>query len=465
MEILEYYTERQKDKNWVEKYQSTSSKNHGKTFKFKNTNFRKLTTFIQSFDKFKRNNQLNREEWEKHITHGQEIDKQYVVNMRRSKLFSIKNQSHVLTKKGESFENFSIKNLSENDKWIITYLYLLNSYFELIPNYILKEVELLNESLNDFGIQIDNIQDDILKLLNMKKVKKEDLFDSDIFWLITFNNDIHFINLFVEATEIEKFNLKKHVLDKLREKSESDLLVYKFKASGQYTVNMFLDDLKIIYMTNIIFKNLKNPFEIFYNNILEEYSKIYNTNSHEIYRYINAEKDVFDIILREASGQEIYEVSGLNYVFSDFNQTVHESNQNLDSTSLKDVNRIRIVNNALKKIALDLSNYHCILEPLFGCNYFTSKESGKNYLEIHHLIPREFSNEFEESIEVVSNYVPLCPHCHKLIHHASDRERVTAIRFLFNLRSEELHNSGLKTDFDILSDFYKLNQKNSHQNA
>ncbi|MBE7075446.1 MAG: hypothetical protein E7375_00040 [Clostridiales bacterium] len=100
------------------------------------------------------------------------------------------------------------------------------------------------------------------------------------------------------------------------------------------------------------------------------------------------------------------------------------------------------------------------------CKYFTSKEENQNYLEIHHLVPREFSYEFDTSIEFVDNYIPLCPHCHRKIHKAVDRERIPMINFLFNIKKDKFkENNLLKTvndknlDIKLLHKFYHVNEE------
>lgn len=462
MTILDYYIERQKNKDWVEKFQSTSSKKKGKFFSFKNTNFRKITTFIHAFNQFRSNHEIDRNEWGKHSSHGQEVDKQYVVNMRRSKLFSKKNDLYIFTKKGISFNRFLDLETTEEERWIISFLYLLNSYFELIPNYIIKKVDDFFYKINGFNIESYVFLDDIQKLISSKK-NKQNLFSSDVFWILTFFEDVDFLTLFINSSENDRSDFKKYVISMLENNNENDIIVKKYKPGGQYTVNMFVDDLKIIFYGYYIRQNMNYPFEIFYREIIEIFSSNHTINTRKTLNFIFQEKDVFYQILDDLNIENtdlIYDYSSRSKVDENI---VNELQENLDVTSFADVRKQRAASGLLKKVALQKNDYKCVLEPLFGCNYFTSRESGENYLEIHHFIPREFSNEFENSIEVVSNYIPLCPHCHKLIHHASDRERAAAIRYLFNLRNNELFDLGLEIDFETIKDFYKLNNsKTSH---
>lgn len=80
----------------------------------------------------------------------------------------------------------------------------------------------------------------------------------------------------------------------------------------------------------------------------------------------------------------------------------------------------------------------------------------KKYLEVHHFIPREFSNEFVNSIEVIENYVCLCPHCHRLLHHAIDSEKSAAIKKLYDDRIEALKSKGLEINLKTIKRFYNF---------
>lgn len=90
------------------------------------------------------------------------------------------------------------------------------------------------------------------------------------------------------------------------------------------------------------------------------------------------------------------------------------------------------------------------------CTYFTSKETHKNYLEIHHFIPKEFANDFDKSIEILENYVVLCPKCHRKIHLAEDKERKHMINKLFNERVDLLSAKGIKIEKEQIYRYYNI---------
>ena len=98
------------------------------------------------------------------------------------------------------------------------------------------------------------------------------------------------------------------------------------------------------------------------------------------------------------------------------------------------------------------------MEEIELCKYFTAKETHQNYLEIHHLIPREFANDFEISIEDIRNYIALCPNCHRKIHLAEDGERKHLINKLYNDRKEKLNKYGIDIDVQTLYSYYKIDK-------
>lgn len=117
-----------------------------------------------------------------------------------------------------------------------------------------------------------------------------------------------------------------------------------------------------------------------------------------------------------------------------------------------------------KKQVLENYGYDCFLSKLRGCKklYFTSPLTNKNYLEIHHFLPRKYKNYIEGGVEFFENYIPLCPSCHRMIHHATDIERRTILNYILNenkvvkekVDSISLEKSTLENDtIEVLYDF------------
>ena len=128
----------------------------------------------------------------------------------------------------------------------------------------------------------------------------------------------------------------------------------------------------------------------------------------------------------------------------------------IDDTTIVGKQMLKNIFAIRKKIAREKSNYKCELEEYKGCRYFTSKTTNHNYVEVHHFVPREFRNNYENSIDVLANYITLCPHCHKMIHLATDRERIDAIRYIFNQRKDRLESCGLHVELKDLLNYYNI---------
>ncbi len=130
----------------------------------------------------------------------------------------------------------------------------------------------------------------------------------------------------------------------------------------------------------------------------------------------------------------------------------------IDETSETGRLKVKAIYNLRKKQARLLSKYTCALEKINNCRpiYFTAKMTEKNYLELHHLIPREFRNDFSYSIEALANYITLCPRCHRQIHLAVDRERKHLINALYEQRKDRLAIVGLKLELNEIYDYYRI---------
>ena len=111
--ILDYFKERSKDKNWYNKYFSCSKNNFGNTFKYISTNFRDLFSFVDVFKKFYDYNGLERSQWTISKKTGQEEAKQWITNMTQSKLFKKDKTVFNLTEKGKAFYDFVSQNFNQ----------------------------------------------------------------------------------------------------------------------------------------------------------------------------------------------------------------------------------------------------------------------------------------------------------------------------------------------------------------
>lgn len=469
--ILDYYLEQSKNPNYLEEFRSTSDLKSGKTFWHINVNFRSLNSFIDTFSKFEKYDSKDRSTWDVYSNKEQKA-KHWTVRMQQSKLFRRFKGIYVRTAKGEAFADFvNITkdpqfHLTDNEKWIILYYFMLNSYFNLKPNYIIKRsLEVFDILLsNNFTIQY--LKQSFIELLKKgEDISREELFKLDAFWIITFAKDNDFLSLYQSASISEKEDLFKYVIaaskgTKDEIKNRNDLISWKYVSGGQYLPSTFYDDVKTLFITYFSTRlNNPDPYT-FLNNICEIHGYFSEINSKKIKEFVTLHIDIFETIFNEAILNKTID-STLNDIEEGLseNESVEDINENkVDDTTTKSNQQLRKTSQILKRIAKERANNKCELEMLNSCKYFTSKESGNNYLEIHHLIPFEFSNDFENSLEVIENYIALCPHCHRLLHFGVDRERIAALSFLYNLRKDALAKKGLNITLKELLAYYGVDE-------
>jgi hypothetical protein len=459
MKLFDYYLLKNNSKSWVEEYQSTSSKKSGKTFSFYNTNFRTISSFYDIFTKFENYVNVPRNEWE--LTKvNQEKAKQWIVNLQQSKLYSKKDGYFTFSKKGMAYKNLINSNLNEDEKWIINLIFLIDSYFENKPNYLLYKVNYFNNKLLESKYQLSDFLDLLNQAIKKSKYSTTELFKLRIFWIITFYKDSDIHDFIQNATDEELENISKYIEIQRLKVNSNDCIGHKFKNSGQYNTNSFLDDMKILYFVNFIIQNnlLAFEFDYFVEALIFEYKKFRIVDKRKIIDFFKQEQDVFFEIFDDLRGvkSSIFDENEDFQVISNtppIDLEIFNKEKNIRKVQIETYRRVSSI---LKKQAKELTSYNCYLKDLNNCRYFTSRQNSKNYLEIHHLIPIEFSNDFEISLDFVENYIPLCPHCHRLIHFGEDNERKSSLTFLFNKRIKLISNFIKDFNLEKLFSYYDV---------
>lgn len=74
-------------------------------------------------------------------------------------------------------------------------------------------------------------------------------------------------------------------------------------------------------------------------------------------------------------------------------------------------------------------------------------------MEPHHLIPLEFQDYFEYSLDVEANIISLCSNCHNEIHYGENYKELITI--LYNERKEQLNKCGLVVSLEELYKMYE----------
>lgn len=216
------------------------------------------------------------------------------------------------------------------------------------------------------------------------------------------------------------------------------------------------DSAMILYLTKMIINKHCNTFDNFIYGLLGIYGDLYSINKSQIRQFIfnpdniSVFERIFDIL---------YDINhDIAVLDTDVRCITINDKGEFDTTDEDGAKKSDAFTEALKRLVKINSGYKCVLEVLGNCKYFTAKESGENYLEVHHFIPRAFSNDFENSIEIKDNYVPLCPFCHRKIHLAVDRERIELVNYIYNLRKDKLKEYGLIPECEKIDnkDFLKI---------
>lgn len=469
MKLLDLYKELNKNNDFFDYYVSTSSKKGGKVFSFISTNYRGILTksgqelqgFAKGFSIIEKVEGITRSDWQHRTKANQEVEKQHVVNMRKSELFRVVNDAYEKTSRGIVFKKMIDSNtLSYDEKKLLCLLLLLPGYFSDTPNYILEQTKLFYNECNKSGyedIEILNLQKNFVKN-NCKETFN--IYHDDYTYLDSFYqnfNDIDFLKIFKESSEEEKKELKEYIVSNYTNKKYNCIISKKFKPGGNYTRNMIVDNALIMCIAKQIIEDKTVHFDIFIKNLLSSYKDLYDIDENKIKAFIydtDKNNSVFHVIFYKIKNIPIPLLS----VEKDLTTAEIQELSSSDSTDINGVSDLNIVSSTLKKLAKLNSGYKCILEECEMCKYFTAKESNNNYLEIHHLIPREFANDFDYPIETIENYIALCPNCHRKIHLAIDSERKHMINILFNQRKDLLRKKGLIIDQKQLYKYYRIDE-------
>ena len=103
-----------------------------------------------------------------------------------------------------------------------------------------------------------------------------------------------------------------------------------------------------------------------------------------------------------------------------------------------------------KRNALLHAGYKCEFDG--GHKSFISKATGLPYMEAHHLIPMEYYNNFDVSIDVEENIISLCSNCHREIHHGKDASVI--VKKLYEQRKPYLQKAGIDISLNQLLVWY-----------
>ena len=112
-----------------------------------------------------------------------------------------------------------------------------------------------------------------------------------------------------------------------------------------------------------------------------------------------------------------------------------------------------------KKNALLHAGYKCEFDK--NHKSFICRSTGLPYMEAHHLIPIEYYDNFDVSIDIEENIVSLCSNCHREIHHGEEAAEI--VKKLFNERNLYLRKAGINISLDQLLMWYGVKDPDIHR--
>lgn len=93
---------------------------------------------------------------------------------------------------------------------------------------------------------------------------------------------------------------------------------------------------------------------------------------------------------------------------------------------------------SLVKKRMELSRYMC--EYSENHKLFVARSTGSRYVEVHHIIPLNFQDEFaSKKLDNINNLYSLCPYCHAAVHHAEGRVARKLLSKMYDDRSVGSH--------------------------
>lgn len=144
---------------------------------------------------------------------------------------------------------------------------------------------------------------------------------------------------------------------------------------------------------------------------------------------------IYDDEYEESLKRKTLKDNESDYVYKNVSPKVKELEERGDGIATPRYKRdAKVAENALAH-----AHYRCECNP--NHKTFIRKNSDKPYTESHHLIPMQYSNQFDYSLDTEVNIVSLCSNCHNLIHYGKDADKL--IKLLYKSRSKYLEMAGI----------------------
>ncbi|QIW62043.1 McrB family protein [Mycoplasmopsis gallinacea] len=290
MRLLDFYLNKNEDKEWFEEFSSSSDDCSGKFLSCFNVNFRSIKSFYTQLQTFENKLGLKREEWKDYQKKGQERDKHRINSLINAGFIELKDNKYNITKKGEElFRIYKNPLLTENEKRLLNFMLFVN-YSKKNNEYdLIKRTLKLESVLTKQDFNINKLLVELKKSINL--TTKEDFVKKDIFWLMSFIDDEEFIKFYLRSTKKEKEDLFNLVINRLEKKNEEDVISKKFRNGGVYTSKTFKDEINIVFSILILLAIMDIDW-INYINIISAFYA--DCNPNKIISFINENKNVYE---------------------------------------------------------------------------------------------------------------------------------------------------------------------------
>ena len=194
---------------------------------------------------------------------------------------------------------------------------------------------------------------------------------------------------------------------------------------------------------------------------LKSIEKVFGYSLYDLWKYKMAFGSILPITQEEVTESEkedfIINQKVVKILADDSYETINnyipvpEPRKNVDSSEKKGAAGTYPREPQKRINALQRAGFKC------ECNQahksFISKTTDKPYMETHHLVPLEFWESFDNSLDVEANIVCLCSNCHNEIHYGKDAKRL--IEHLFKRRNDELLQANIIVNLEQLIDMYE----------
>ncbi|WP_158499956.1 HNH endonuclease signature motif containing protein [Spiroplasma culicicola] len=226
-----------------------------------------------------------------------------------------------------------------------------------------------------------------------------------------------------------------------------------FEFSDSYHISTFFAEILIMYFLDLLLKGLD------FDDTLEKICEHLEINNSDIIFHLK------EIVFNSSFTLNFYDVITENIVNYEINRDdiKRQLKKNVNSylskekhrNNFKKINvRDRTLFNQNKYIVKEFYDFQCFFEENYSCRYFKQYNSVKNYVEIHHIIPHSKSDSFKNSIEVLGNYISLCPNCHKQIHNGTRNDVEMMLKKIYEFKQQELMEENLECTFEMLMSFF-----------